>query len=218
MRFSAESTPEGDPAEGPLWNEPTQERSRRRVDAILAAARQLIGETGAEKLKMREVAERAGIPIGSLYQFFPDRTALLACLFSKHLGVVHAMLRERFEAATSVEQLEAAAEDLIASIYQLLVEDPALVDIWTGIQASKTIRHLDFDDSRRNAQFMFDTVRRVVGPGGSDERLWRACFLICDLAGSASRTALGLPREEGAQLIREYARMARAYLRSIGDE
>ncbi|MCP4005710.1 MAG: TetR/AcrR family transcriptional regulator [bacterium] len=206
-----------EPADSPLWREPSQERSRLRVEGILAAARQLIGEKGSEHLKMRETAERAGVPIGSLYQFFPDRTALLACLFSKHLGVVNRMLREKFEAVANAEQLQAAAEELVESIYRLLQEDPALVDIWTGIQASKAIRHLDLNDSRDTAQFMFDTVRRLLDPEIPDKRLWRACFLVCDLAGAASRTALGLPNEEGAELVREYSHMAGAYLSSILD-
>ncbi|MCP5068834.1 MAG: TetR/AcrR family transcriptional regulator [bacterium] len=212
-----ESTPEDEPASGNLWREPTQERSRRRVDTMLASARQLIAEKGSESLKMREIAERAGVPIGSLYQFFPDRTAVLACLFSKYLGAVNEVLRERFEAAASIGQLEDLAEDLVESLYGLLLDDPALVDIWTGIQANKTIRHLDLDDSRRNAGFLFDSLRKWVGPKTSDGRLWQACFLICDLAGSASRTALGLPDEEGAALVREYAKMVSAYLKSIID-
>ena len=211
----AESIPNAEPVAKTLWREPTQERSRRRVEAILAAARQLIGEKGSEELKMREVAESAGVPIGSLYQFFPDRNALLACLFAKHLGVVGEMVRERFDAATTVEGFEAAAEALIASLHHMLVEDPALVDIWNGIQASKAIRHLDLEDSRRNARVLFETVRRLVGPKAPDDRLLQTCFLICDLAGSTSRTALGMPREEGDRLVREYAQMARAYLRSV---
>jgi class 3 adenylate cyclase len=79
----------------------------------------------------------------------------------------------------------------------------------------EAIRHLDLQDSRRNARFLFETVRRLAGPEAPDDRLLQACFLICDLAGSTRRTALGMPREEGERLVREYARMARAYLRSV---
>jgi AcrR family transcriptional regulator len=211
----ANPNPDGEPDVKTLWREPTQERSRRRVEAILTAARRLIGEKGSEELKMREVAEKAGVPIGSLYQFFPDRNALLACLFARHLGVVGETVRERFDAAKTVEEFEDAAETLISSLHRMLVEDPALVDVWNGIQASKAIRYLDLQDSRRNARFLFETVRRLAGSKAPDDRLFRACFLICDLAGSTSRTALGMPREEGERLVGEYARMARAYLRSV---
>jgi AcrR family transcriptional regulator len=199
----------------PLWREPTQERSRQRVETILSAARHLIGEKGSEELKMREVAETARVPIGSLYQFFPDRNALLACLFAKHLGVVAETVRRHCDAVTTVEEFEVAAEKLISSLHRMLLQDPALVDIWNGIQASKAIRHLDLQDSRRNARLLFETLRRLAAPKARDDRLLQACFLICDLAGSTSRTALGMPREEGERLVREYARMARAYLRSV---
>ena len=48
---------------------PTQQRSRERVERMLAAATELIEEGGSDSMKMSEVAERAGVPIGSLALF-----------------------------------------------------------------------------------------------------------------------------------------------------
>src|SRR5262245_1644489 len=56
---------------------PVQKRSRERVERMLAVATELIAEKGSDALRMGEVAERSGVSIGSLYQFFPDKTALL---------------------------------------------------------------------------------------------------------------------------------------------
>ncbi|TKB29290.1 MAG: helix-turn-helix transcriptional regulator, partial [Mesorhizobium sp.] len=47
---------------------PTQQRSRERVERMLAAAAALIAEQGSDAMRMGEVAERAGVSIGSLYQ------------------------------------------------------------------------------------------------------------------------------------------------------
>jgi Bacterial regulatory proteins, tetR family len=57
----------------PTWKEPSQERSRERVAAVLSAARELIAEGGLASLKTGLLAERAGVPIGTIYQFFPDK-------------------------------------------------------------------------------------------------------------------------------------------------
>lgn len=57
---------------------PSQRRARHTVDCILAAARQLVAEEGAAAVTTRKVAERAGVSVGSLYEYFPDREALLA--------------------------------------------------------------------------------------------------------------------------------------------
>src|SRR6187431_2172357 len=57
---------------------PQQMRSRARVDAILRAARSLIGERS--QASMREIAEAANVPIASVYQYFPDKSAVLRAL------------------------------------------------------------------------------------------------------------------------------------------
>ncbi|HNI70502.1 MAG TPA: helix-turn-helix domain-containing protein, partial [Marmoricola sp.] len=56
---------------------PLQERSRRRFDEILQAARALLVEVGFEAFTADQVALRAGVPIGSLYQFFGNKYAII---------------------------------------------------------------------------------------------------------------------------------------------
>jgi AcrR family transcriptional regulator len=56
---------------------PKQDRSRRLVDAIVEAARLVLAESGAEALTTVNVAQRAGVSVGSLYQYFAGRDALL---------------------------------------------------------------------------------------------------------------------------------------------
>src|SRR6187200_3383987 len=63
---------------------PTQQRSRERVERMLAAATALIAEQGSDALRMSEVAERAGVSIGSLYQFFPDKSAIVGTLVERY--------------------------------------------------------------------------------------------------------------------------------------
>ncbi|MGB6578867.1 MAG: helix-turn-helix domain-containing protein, partial [Streptosporangiaceae bacterium] len=53
--------------------EPTQQRSRRTVRQILAAAEQIVGTQGVDAATTRAIAERAGVAIPSLYRFFADR-------------------------------------------------------------------------------------------------------------------------------------------------
>lgn len=59
---------------------PVQRRSRDTVAAIVAAAEQIVASRGEEAMTTTTVAERAGYSIGSVYQYFPDRDAILVAL------------------------------------------------------------------------------------------------------------------------------------------
>lgn len=59
---------------------PRQPRGRRRVDALLEAAAAEIGSVGYDAATMSSIAERAGASIGSLYQFFPNKPAIVQAL------------------------------------------------------------------------------------------------------------------------------------------
>ncbi len=198
-----------------LWREPVQERSRVRVAGMLEAGSQILAERGLEGLTMEGVAERAGVPIGSLYQFFPDRNALLARLFSRLLESTDPLIEERFREVDSVAKYHAAGEGLAASLYQAVASDPALVEVWSAVQALRVLRHLDAEASRRHAKILFEAGRTLAPDSVSDERLARACFLVCDLLASVIRTALELGGRDGELLADEYAAMAASHLRSV---
>lgn len=201
--------------EAPLWREPTQERSRVRFERMLEAAGDLVREQGLDGLTMQEVAARAGVPIGSLYQFFPDRNALIARMFSDSLEAIDESVLERFQDVRSLGQFEEASAGLIESVYQMVSEDTALAEVWRAVQATRALRHLDIEDSQRIASVVFDAARPLAPKAVSDRRLWTACFLVCDLTSRATHTALEQPGREGRLLVREFAHMAATYMRSV---
>jgi AcrR family transcriptional regulator len=64
---------------------PRQERSRATVEAILEAAAHILVAHGFEDTTTRQVAERAGVSIGSLYQYFPSKEALITALVERQV-------------------------------------------------------------------------------------------------------------------------------------
>ncbi|MDN4162561.1 TetR/AcrR family transcriptional regulator [Nocardioides abyssi] len=65
---------------------PTQARSRRRVEGILDAAARLVVEHGVEALTTRDIAEAAGVPVASLYQYFADKDEVLVALVARDMA------------------------------------------------------------------------------------------------------------------------------------
>src|SRR3978361_2528255 len=85
---------------------PSQERSRRRFDEILRAARALLVEVGFESFTSEQVALRAGVPIGSLYQFFGNKYAIICELDRLDTVNVQVELEKFAGAIPSLDWLE----------------------------------------------------------------------------------------------------------------
>ena len=83
---------------------PRQARATTTVDAILTAALQLLEAGGVEQLTTNHVAERAGVSIGTVYQYFADKQAILSALAQRRAAAVRdgiaAMLIERPDLGT----------------------------------------------------------------------------------------------------------------------
>ena len=73
---------------------PTQERSRRRVEGILDAAATLVVERGVDALTPRDIADAAGAPVASLYQYFADKEAVLLALAARDMEEMDAQVLE----------------------------------------------------------------------------------------------------------------------------
>jgi len=67
---------------------PVQARSTASVDAILEATTQVLLSVGKERLTTTKVASRAGVSVGTLYQYFPNKSALLQGALIRHLDEV----------------------------------------------------------------------------------------------------------------------------------
>lgn len=71
---------------------PRQSRSRATIEAILHAAAHILGERGLKGLTTNAVAEVAGVSIGSLYQYFPNKLALIEGVRRRHFDDVRGIL------------------------------------------------------------------------------------------------------------------------------
>jgi AcrR family transcriptional regulator len=81
---------------GPLRRVPVQGRSVARVQRMLDACAELVDQVGYEALTTTMLAERAGVAIGSVYQFFPDKRAIVQALTQRNLEAYLERITARF--------------------------------------------------------------------------------------------------------------------------
>jgi AcrR family transcriptional regulator len=93
---------------------PKQARSQQRVNQILDAAAAEFAAVGIEHATTNAIAARAGVPIGSLYQFFPHKEAIIEALVARYL----AGLRAVFDSTLSADSLpvEVVIEQMLAGL------------------------------------------------------------------------------------------------------
>jgi len=97
------------PATSPRKNA-SQERSRATVDALLAATARVLVREGYDHASTNKIAQAAGVSIGSLYQYFPSKEALVAAVLERHIGEMMVLVRTSLARVATFPLREAARE------------------------------------------------------------------------------------------------------------
>lgn len=192
---------------------PIQQRSRERMERILAASSDLIARQGSDQVKMNEVANLAGISIGSLYQYFPEKSALIRTLAERYNAESRRCIEAALSGVSDLDGLLAAYADLVDQYFAIVMAEPVMRDIWSGMQADKQLASLQLAESRACGSLLAAAMRKVH-PKIDDAVLENAAFLIWELGEATVRLAISVDREEGRALVETFKRLT---LREIAD-
>lgn len=205
----------GSPDVGPVRRRPVQRRSLERFERMLDACAQLLDEVGYDELTTSQVAKRAGVPIGTLYQFFEGKQALTRALARRNLDLFLDRLHARFAVAPAVETWADAASVVVAEFVAMKREVPGFAAV-------------DFGDARPGKDFMLDAEREVENnrlvaqrlkalgvddlglPDGPD--VDRALLVAVEAADSVLRLAFRYVPDGDPALIAEADLLLRGYL------
>lgn len=168
---------------------PVQARSKARVEAILDAARDIISEIGSDGMKMSVLAQRAGVPIGTVYQFFPNKSAVIYTLVTDIMQQMHMALQAQMEGIQSLDDASGRIDQMVRGYYQFLKDEPVMRDILGSTQGDKKLQALDQEDSRTNGTMMFERMKPFVAQQ-DHKRLMVVLFLNAHLTGSLTRLAV----------------------------
>ena len=208
---------EDDPPDvGPVRRRPVQRRSLERFERMLDACAQLLDEVGYDELTTSQVAKRAGVPIGTLYQFFEGKQALTRALARRNLDRFLDRLHARFAAAGTVETWADAASVVVAEFVAMKREVPGFAAV-------------DFGDARPGKHFMLDAEREVennrlvaqrlrrlgvedLGLPDDGPEVDRALLVAVEAADSVLRLAFRYGPDGDPALIAEADLLLRGYL------
>jgi AcrR family transcriptional regulator len=106
---------------------PLQARSKATVDAILSGAAQVLKRKGYAAATTDRIAERAGVSVGSLYQYFPNKDAILVALAERHIDEGFALVRELLvEALREAPPAELLLRRFVVAMVALHENEPEL--------------------------------------------------------------------------------------------
>lgn len=192
---------------------PSQARSRKRVEAILESFASLLMEHGFDGLTTHMVAERAGVPVGTLYQFFPNKFALATALSRKHRSQFGALFAGAFEPPKEELGWEEAFDQLSGRIFHTLFDNEVIVHAWAVIQTVPELRALEAE-IRSDFQATLARLLEPILPQVEQVQRERIAGVIYRVGYELLYAATQVPEQEREPMIRELQRIIKAYIRS----
>ncbi len=177
--------------------EPRQARSQKRVEQIFDASKQLILEKGCAALKMSDIAAAAEISIGSIYQYFPNKQAIVAALATHYLEVFREdAIKALGETPDDLDALWRTAMKLHDAYYRMHREDPVVRDIWMGSATDKALQEVIEHNQVQSVDLFFELSRHLFKPG-QRKKIKRIFALFIDFGQIAVTRSVAMNDKDG---------------------
>jgi AcrR family transcriptional regulator len=196
----------------PLRRVPVQERSAARVERMLDACAELLDEIGYDATTTKLIAERAKVAIGSIYQFFPDKRAVVQALALRYLAAFRGQVITLFAERTFGDWTEAA--DAVVDCYvEMHRTQPGLKVLQVGEVIDQYLPQAAGPREGETA------VQAVAGPlGTSVEVATRAVTVSLTAADAVLKLAFRRDPQGDAALVEDARRLVRGYLEQATED
>jgi AcrR family transcriptional regulator len=197
----------------PPRRRPSQRRAQQTVEAILDAVVRILKREGYAAITTNRVAEVAGVSIGSLYQYFPNKSAIFIALHDRHIGEIDRVIQNRL-----IEHASSSLQDLIAAIVDAMIEthasDPELYEFLAAEVPHRADGAQPFAVRLHNAFKLAIAARtRELGAQAfkKGRNLDKLAFVVTHMVESLSHGSL-FRRPAGLSLTEAKAEIVRAVL------
>jgi AcrR family transcriptional regulator len=193
-----------------------QERSRATVDALVEATARILVREGFDRASTNRIAEVAGVSIGSLYQYFPGKEALVAAVIDRHHEDVMQHVRGAMAEVAS-QPIEVGVRRLVTAAIEAHRIDPRLHRVLAE-QIPRTGRLEHVEVFNREAFGLFQRYLEAHADEIRDVDVGLAAFVCGASIEALSHTAVlhrpGMLSEDAVEsLVEEATRLVVGYLR-----
>lgn len=128
-----------------MRKQPVQQRSRDMVSTLVEAAARVIVERGFDNVTTNHVAEAAGVSIGSLYQYFDGKDAIIEALLQRQAAQLLRVVDERLRALIDTDA-RAITQGILEAVFDVVESDPCQRELarhWDRLRTRSTFRALE---------------------------------------------------------------------------
>jgi AcrR family transcriptional regulator len=137
--------------------QPTQRRAQETIEAILDAVIRLLKRGGVSAITTNSIAETAGVSIGSLYQYFPNKQAIFIALHERHIHQVDQVLRRKISESEG-ETLDCLVASLLDGLIDVHASDPELAGLLDSAVPHRA------DEAREFSIRLHEPFRKALAP------------------------------------------------------
>lgn len=187
---------------------PKQQRSQERFEAILKVALDLIAANGYEGVSMREIARECGLPIASLYMYFPTKLSIVKEVWQRYTSRVSESLeRDLQKIVDPANQADAGLliERLIDLMLEIQTSHPGFIEVWGCVAAAPELRELNLADTLRSVDMMATAIRSH-NPAIDAEQAEGLAMVLCEGASSVTKLILTLAPEQRPARVKQLKR------------
>jgi AcrR family transcriptional regulator len=194
----------------------SQARSRATVDALIEATARILVREGFDKASTNRIAETAGVSVGSLYQYFPSKEALVAAVILRHSRGLTALVRGAL-AKVADEPIETSVRTLVAAAIEAHRLDPRLHRVLAE-QIPRTGALEDVEAFTKDNYALFRTYLEAHKDELRTADLDLAAFICVTTIEALTHTAVlhrpdVLDGEAAERMVDEATRLVLGYLR-----
>jgi AcrR family transcriptional regulator len=201
-------------AQQSLRRTPTQRRARKRVERILDSADAVLDREGL--IGTRSVAEAAGVSIGSLYHWFPDKESIALALALRHWSELSELV-EVIAARAETGELSDPIGEAFGALAAGFRERPGFLALWFGELRTAELR----EATRPSREHVAGSVQRILDvthPASDPELRPTVARVVTLLGDGVLREAFRVDRDGDPLLLVEGARALQAYVSArLGD-